>query len=95
LARISLLRAIAAPQEGAAFYRADFWTVFIFTLIMALLPHPPSLPLPSDKLLHAAAFVTLAVLGALAYPAFFHRARCLSAQLLALLIGIPRQLTGK
>jgi hypothetical protein len=67
---MSLLRAIAAPQEGAAFYRAAFWAVFVFTLIMALLPHPPSLPLPSDKLLHAAAFVTLAVLGALAYPAF-------------------------
>lgn len=40
----------------------------VLTLVMALLPHPPELPVTSDKLQHAAAFVTLALLAAVGYP---------------------------
>ena len=41
----------------------------MFALVMALLPHPPSLPgNPSDKIQHVAAFATLGMLGGLAYP---------------------------
>ncbi len=50
-----------------AFYRAAFWAALIFTVVMALLPYPPLVPAASDKLQHAAAFATLAALGAMAY----------------------------
>lgn len=53
----------------SAFWRAAFWAALVFTLIMALLPNPPDLPVTSDKLQHAGAFVTLAVLAAVAYRA--------------------------
>ena len=37
---------------------------------MAVLPHPPEVPgQPNDKVQHIAAFITLALLGSLAYPA--------------------------
>jgi hypothetical protein len=49
------------------FYRAAFWAALLLTIVMALLPHPPQLPATSDKVQHAAAFATLAALGALAY----------------------------
>lgn len=49
------------------FYLAAFWAALLFTLVMALLPHPPELPAASDKVQHAAAFATLAALAALAY----------------------------
>ncbi|MGE5562090.1 MAG: hypothetical protein ACM3ZV_02140 [Bacillota bacterium] len=51
-----------------AAYRFAFWTAVIFTLAMALLPHPPHVPPPSDKLQHALAFATLALLATLAFP---------------------------
>ena len=36
---------------------------------MAVLPHPPRLPIePNDKLQHVTAFATLALLGSFAYP---------------------------
>lgn len=61
-------------------YRATFWAVLVFAVVMALLPHPPQLPgSPSDKVQHVAAFVTLAALGAAAYR---------STSLLGLLIGL-------
>lgn len=47
-------------------YRTAFWVAVVVTLVMALIPHPPR-PVSSDKLQHAAAFVTLAITGALAY----------------------------
>lgn len=47
-----------------------FWSAVLIALVMASLPKPPALPLgPGDKLLHIVAFVVLAALGALAYPA--------------------------
>jgi len=55
--------------SGGSLVRALFWAAALFALVMALLPHPPQVPgNPSDKIQHAAAFVTLGVLGAFAYP---------------------------
>ena len=49
--------------------RLLFWAAWTFSLVMAVLPHPPKIPgHPSDKLQHIAAFVTLTLLGSWAYP---------------------------
>ncbi len=55
------------PRSVTVFYRTAFWAALIFTLIMALLPHPPQVPGASDKVQHAAAFAALAALGAIGY----------------------------
>ncbi len=50
--------------------RGLFWAAWTFSLVMALLPHPPHFPgEPNDKIRHIAAFATLALLGSWAYPA--------------------------
>ena len=50
--------------------RFVFWSALSFAVVMALLPHPPTIPSnPPDKVLHILAFATLSVLGAGAYPA--------------------------
>jgi hypothetical protein len=55
------------PRGGLA--QAAFWAGALFALVMALLPHPPHVPLePSDKIQHAIAFATLGLLGGLGYP---------------------------
>lgn len=57
-----------------------FWSALSFALVMALLPIPPQLPgSPSDKAQHILAFLVLAALGRLAYPA---------AGVLKLLLGL-------
>jgi VanZ family protein len=49
--------------------RLIFWAAWAFSLVMAVLPHPPRLPgEPSDKVEHVAAFLTLGLLSAWAYP---------------------------
>lgn len=46
-----------------------FWLAVLFTLMMALLPQPPSVPLgPSDKVQHMAAFAVLSVLAVVIFP---------------------------
>jgi VanZ family protein len=56
------------PRPGL--WRTAFWGAALFALVMASLPHPPSLPgAPSDKIQHIIAFVTLTGLAAFAYPA--------------------------
>ena len=46
-----------------------FAAALVLTLVMALLPHPPELPIAlSDKVQHAAAFAVLAALAAGAWP---------------------------
>lgn len=46
-----------------------FWAAAIFAFVMAVIPHPPDIPgNPSDKIQHMAAFVTLSLLGAWAFP---------------------------
>ena len=48
--------------------RALFWAAALFAFVMAVLPHPPRLPLePGDKVQHVIAFATLALLGTWAY----------------------------
>jgi len=49
--------------------RTLFWTAACFAFVMAVLPHPPRLPVePNDKIQHIIAFATLALLGSFAYP---------------------------
>ena len=46
-----------------------FWLALAFTLVMALLPKPPAVPLPGgDKFQHMAAFAVLSLLAWLAFP---------------------------
>lgn len=48
-----------------------FFAALVFTLVMAWLPHPPAVPgNPNDKVQHIAAFASLSVLGASAFPTF-------------------------
>jgi len=56
-------------HSGSRFVQAAFWIGGLFSLIMALLPHPPHVPLePSDKIQHAIAFATLGLLGGFGFP---------------------------
>ena len=49
--------------------RATFWIAAAFSLLMALLPHPPEVPgEPNDKVEHIVAFATLTLLATFAYP---------------------------
>ena len=52
-------------------FKALFWCALVFALVMAMLPHPPHLPIDrlGDKFEHMFAFATLSILGAVAYPA--------------------------
>jgi hypothetical protein len=51
--------------------RITFAAALVFTLVMALLPHPPQLEFDDfgDKFHHILAFVTLTILASLAFPA--------------------------
>jgi len=58
-------------HAGRRLPRLLFWAAAAFAFVMAVLPHPPEIPgHPSDKIQHIAAFATLAVLGAWAFPRF-------------------------
>ncbi|QDZ06782.1 hypothetical protein FPZ24_04240 [Sphingomonas panacisoli] len=48
--------------------RILFWAAAVFAVVMAIVPHPPQIGHVSDKLQHMAAFGTLTLLAALAYP---------------------------
>jgi VanZ family protein len=51
-----------------ALRRLLFWAAATFAFVMAVLPHPPQLPVePSDKVQHVIAFATLGLLGAWAF----------------------------
>lgn len=53
-----------------AWIRRAFWLALIVTLVMALLPKPPALPMQAtDKVQHMAAFAALTSLAALGFPA--------------------------
>jgi VanZ family protein len=59
-----------AGLRGSRIARALFWAAALFAFVMAVLPHPPDLPLhPSDKIQHVIAFAVLGALAAWAYPA--------------------------
>lgn len=60
---------ILAKQKRLIFARAIFWAALGFTIVMALLPQPPSLPVEaSDKTMHMIAFAVLSLLAAVAFP---------------------------
>jgi hypothetical protein len=49
--------------------RLAFWLALIVTLVMALLPKPPALPMQAtDKVQHIAAFAALTFLATLGFP---------------------------
>ncbi|MPT06782.1 MAG: hypothetical protein E2582_21515 [Delftia sp.] len=52
--------------------RALFWICCAFAVVMAVLPHPPHLPVDrlGDKFEHMLAFSVLTLLAALGWPAF-------------------------
>ena len=54
----------------AHLFAALFWLALVFALVMALLPHPPALPVDrfGDKFEHMLAFATLTLLGEWAFP---------------------------
>ncbi len=47
-----------------------FWAVVLFSVVMALLPKPPEMPIDrfGDKVNHILAFGTMASLASLAFP---------------------------
>lgn len=47
-----------------------FWAVVLFSVVMALLPKPPQMPIDrfGDKVNHILAFATMAGLASLAFP---------------------------
>jgi VanZ family protein len=54
-------------QDGKL-VRTLFWAAAVFAFVMAVLPHPPRLPVElSDKIQHITAFATLGLLSAWAY----------------------------
>ena len=50
--------------------RTLMWAAIVVAVTMALLPHPPALPIDAygDKFEHATAFAVMALLAAIAYP---------------------------
>lgn len=52
--------------------RGVFWATLAFSVIMAVIPYPPHIPIDNlgDKFEHALAFAVMALLGAIAYPRF-------------------------
>ena len=58
-----------AEWQASRTVKALFWAAACFAFVMAVLPHPPRLPVePNDKIQHITAFATLALLGSFAYP---------------------------
>ena len=54
---------------GGRLARSAFWAASLFTLVMALIPKPPAVPVGyGDKIEHAIAFATLGLLGVFGYP---------------------------
>lgn len=57
------------PRPSVA--RLIFWSVLLFTCVMATLPNPPqALATPSDKINHVLAFLVLTALHKIAYRSF-------------------------
>lgn len=49
--------------------RGLFWLTLLVVFTLAVMPHPPHLPVePSDKVQHFAAFACLMLIGSAAYP---------------------------
>ena len=77
--------------EARGSTRALFWALALFALVMALIPHPPEIPGdPSDKVQHAVAFATLALVGSLAYPRLTHLRLIVALSLFGALIELAQ-----
>ena len=60
---------IVEKYLGGRLAQAAFWAASLFTLVMALIPKPPAVPVGyCDKIEHALAFATLGLLGVFGYP---------------------------
>ena len=58
-----------AEQTGRPLAKVLFWATTLFVLVVALWPLPPAIAVGiSDKIQHAAAFATLALLALWAFP---------------------------
>lgn len=69
--------------------RLVFWLALAVTLIMALLPNPPALPMQAtDKVQHMAAFSALTFLAALGFPSLRLRVIFVSMAALGLAIEV-------
>lgn len=67
--RITSLERILPPRDGRV-AKLLFWAAVLFAFVMAVLPHPPTLPEePNDKVQHIIAFTTMTLLGSWAYSA--------------------------
>jgi hypothetical protein len=56
-------------HAGRPLARISFWATSLFVLVIALWPMPPAVAVDvSDKIQHAAAFATLALLALWAFP---------------------------
>ena len=61
---------VPAGSRKLTVLRLLFWAACVFAFVMAVIPQPPALPGdPPDKVQHIFAFLVLAGLGHLAYPA--------------------------
>jgi hypothetical protein len=69
--------------------RLAFWLALIVTLVMALLPKPPALPMQAtDKVQHIAAFAALTFLAALGFSGLRLRVIFVSMAALGLAIEV-------
>jgi hypothetical protein len=57
---------VTSPQRRR--WRLLFALATLLAVVMALLPHPPRVPIDGDKYQHMLAFGTLTILSVLAYP---------------------------
>lgn len=71
--------------------RTVFWAACLFSFVMAVIPHPPTLPgEPSDKVQHIVAFLVLAALGHFAYPRLKKRKLLLGLMVFGALIEVAQ-----
>lgn len=60
---------LVKPEYLARIVPTLFWLALAFTMVMALLPKPPALPVEvGDKVQHMLAFAALSLLAFLAFP---------------------------
>lgn len=58
--------------KATLMFRLLLWAAIVFAVTMALLPHPPHMPIDrfGDKFEHMTAFAVISALAARAYPRF-------------------------